>query len=379
MQANTPTSSLTLSDLPEDLRPEGERLKARYHALASDAGLLTEDGAMDLGKLEDFDTVKKVDFATLRALFETAEALAALGGLSHQALQQVLVRDGLDAKLKRSIENTVAASKKAYAAGAYGFSFNERKIRFDPARIPVIKEGLEAGSVNGVFVTAYPTLSQVAKIALRLKKDPEELLSMPVTEFLIEHFAARGGIVHEKVERTKAWKKLRWAHAGSPSISQRFEDAAAQFGFDPRKDFLDVDGRRTDRYDQTHAKVYGDLPVQQTVRDVAGTATITFTNVEKDGSRISKQLGTVDDPSFISLLLQNIDALNPVEFLAFAGSNCNPKRFNTYPDLNTVELLSGITKEGVARGDSGTVGIVMEVDFPQKRSGNFRARPVIRS
>lgn len=78
MQQSTPRADLTLADLPEDLRDEGARLKARYHALASDAGLLTEEGAMDVRKLDDLSFVKTANLGMLRDLLGTSEKLLLL-------------------------------------------------------------------------------------------------------------------------------------------------------------------------------------------------------------------------------------------------------------------------------------------------------------
>lgn len=91
-----PSTDLRIADLPEDLRDEGTRLRAEYYALLSRGGFLNDDGAVDLGLLQDLERVQSCDLATLRAIAETAEALANLEGpvrREYEELQAPFRRD----------------------------------------------------------------------------------------------------------------------------------------------------------------------------------------------------------------------------------------------------------------------------------------------
>lgn len=72
------SADLRIADLPPDLRAKGQALRDRYHALAAHAGLLTETGAVDLGKLDDLAFVKSAELAVLREIVATVEELERL-------------------------------------------------------------------------------------------------------------------------------------------------------------------------------------------------------------------------------------------------------------------------------------------------------------
>lgn len=140
-----PSSDLRIADLPEDVREDGERLKATYHALAADAGLLTEDGAMDLGKLGDLDTVKALNLETLRGIHAAAERLADLGSparLEHRALQEPFRKDCRLKEFRSSIFSDIA--------------FHHRFWPFQWAQVRMVERQSRGFITSAVFTAQGP-------------------------------------------------------------------------------------------------------------------------------------------------------------------------------------------------------------------------------
>lgn len=119
MQHAPLSSHLILANLPGDLRDEGARLRAEYFALLGEADLLTQDGAVDLGKLTDLGRVKSVNLATLRQIEAAAEGLAALDALRYRREEHTELQDPF--RLVCPIEE-YSSPEFAREAAAHGFS-----------------------------------------------------------------------------------------------------------------------------------------------------------------------------------------------------------------------------------------------------------------
>lgn len=85
----TPNSDLRIADLPEDAREEGARLRAVYLANLAEAGFLTTDGAVDLGRLSDIQAVRTADIRLLRDALAAAERLSVLDPRSSLRIDEV--------------------------------------------------------------------------------------------------------------------------------------------------------------------------------------------------------------------------------------------------------------------------------------------------
>ncbi len=328
----------------------------------------------------------------MKANEDTDRRLEIPGSWGVNELRQWLVTEGLESRLEGgSLEHWIARAETAYADGALGFPLDRTKIRFEVTaeKLARLKVGIEAGSISGAVVEAYPTLADLATPSgkpVRSAKELKRLRDMPITEFFAQHFGARAGALYEKDDRIREWKTLRWATDGGETISVRMLRESEARGLAPTE-WTAMNGSLTQGYKDAHKAVYEALPRQPRVSDRLGQARLVFTDVRTDVPQTTKLLtsnGTLsgvlqkDDLSFIRLVQEAAPLITPTEFLALASVLSDPKVTGSYIDPKTWELLDAITPSGAANGDSNSVGLRLGW-FGAEDSGEFsRARSAVR-
>jgi hypothetical protein len=138
-------------------------------------------------------------------------------------------------------------------------------------------------------------------------------------------------------------------------------------------------------YKADHAGVYADLDEQPTVQELLGTASMVFTNTERDVPKTGKILGADgittlaqgEGLSSIALLQNKVDTLSPAEHLALTTATSTPGDTCTYPDQETWVWLAGIDREHVANVNTYSVGLLLHWGAPQGSSSSGRVRSVV--
>lgn len=309
-------------------------------------------------------------------------------------LRQWLKSEGLEEKLEGgSLDHWLWRAMDAYADGALGFLFDHSAIRFEatPEKLARLKAGIETGLITGAVVVAYPTEEDLYK-AMRMtgrsarenRKRLKQILAMPVTEFLAEHFSCRSGILFEKEIRIKAWRELRWPTDDGESLRERFFAESKHASLDPAHW-----GTLVREYIEVHKDVYEELPPQPKLETRLGRAKLTFMDTRKEVPLTAKLLrsdGTVsiypqgEGLSFVRLLQEDVPLPTPTEFLALASILAEPKDPSTYPNPGTWEWLGAITPRHAACGDSFP-NFELELNWgaPEGAITANRARAVVHS
>jgi len=307
-------------------------------------------------------------------------------------LRQWLTTEGIESRLDGgSLEHWIAKAEAAYADGALGFRLDRARIRFEATaeKLAHLKNAIVTGSITGAVVEAYPTEADLAKPWGKPVRSADELMKlrdMPITEFLAEHFAARGGTLYEWPDRIREWRTLRWATDGGETIGARIVFQTLVRGLIPGR-WTAKDGSLTQTYKNIHEAVYEALPPQPKVKDRLGQATLAFTNVNKEVPQTTTLLRSDGSPSivsqgdglsFIQILRNEVSLISPTEFLALASVLSDPKIIGSYIDLRTWEWFDAITASCAAVGDSVSVGLDLCWNVPECSISNGRARPVVR-
>lgn len=303
-----------------------------------------------------------------------------------------LTTEGLESKLEGgSLEHWISRAEAVYADGALGFPIDRASIRFAPTpeKLTRLKAGIEAGSITGAIVEAYPTDADLRRRPGkpgRSAKELKKLRDMPITEFIAEHFAARGGTLYEKAHRIKEWRALRWATDSGETIRARMIRESQVRGLAPTE-WTAMNGSLTQEYKDAHKAVYEALPPQPKVSDRLGQATLVFTDVRTDVPQTTKLLGSNGTPSAVSqgaglsfaqLLRGNVPPITPTEFLALASALSDPKGIGSYIDPKTWEWFDAITASCAAGGDSASDGLSLDWGDPGSAGKDGRARSVVR-
>jgi hypothetical protein len=300
----------------------------------------------------------------------------------------------LDSRLEGgSFDAQIQKYVRACADGPLGFSVDVSAIEIpvNPAFLTKLRTGIEAGAINGIVLEAYPSATEMERIARasggkKWQKELERMQDLPLVDFLVEHFEKRGGTIVDKANRLATWRKLRTANHGGPPLWKLFKDGAAIRGIDPATGFI-KDGSRTPEYIQLHKDIHKDvLRPQSKLKDAAGQTHLTFTNVSRELDTTTKLLSASGIStqtqgtglSSIRLIQQEIDTITPTEFLALTGAMSDPKDIDTYPDPNTWEWLAAIEETSAAGAYSGSDGLRLSWGAPEDSASLSRARPVVR-
>jgi hypothetical protein len=293
----------------------------------------------------------------------------------------------LDAQLQKYV--------RGFADGEWGFQLDIATIEIpvSPESLDRLKEGIEADAINGVVVEAYPAQDEAIAI---VDKQPgifgvrgqkiNEMLDQTAVKFLAGHFEKRGKTIYDKANRLAKWETLRTTAANGSRLWKVFHDSAPLKGSTPAE-WVDASGGRTQKYIDLHKGVHdaGLLPPKK-VRDVAGTATLTFTNVKREVTEETKILGADgistleqgDDLTFVRLMQEKIDMLTPTESLALTSAICDPKKVGTYPAPATWEWIAGIDDTYAAGAFSLSDGLDLGWDIPVLSGSLDRVRSVVR-
>jgi energy-coupling factor transporter ATP-binding protein EcfA2 len=399
---------------------EAVTLVAKKAGTTNDVVLASLVGATAQERIREAQTLLKIEpsvlTATLNPAAETAPQTAPLAppkvvnrsiDLTRerwtvdelgQWLQTTLDSQGntLESRLEGgSLSVQLQKAHAAYRDGAWGFS-----VKLSQIEIPVsteylerVKQGIDAGAINGVVVEAYPTPEEVLRCIEKQSVDIhaaqealQRIMLMPTTEFLMNHFEHRGGTIYDRDTRIAKWAKFRSVAANGSRLWKVFQDSAPLKGSSP-KEWVDSFGSRTTKYIELHKAVYdAALVPQQKVSDVAGTATLTFTNVKREVTKKTKILGAdgvsslkQGDPlSFIRMLQEKVDTLTPAESLALTSAIVDPKKISTYPAPETYEWLAGIDDTYAALAFSNSDGLDAGWDDPEDSGSYCRVRSVVR-
>jgi energy-coupling factor transporter ATP-binding protein EcfA2 len=303
-------------------------------------------------------------------------------------LESRLEGGSLDAQL-----NQVRA---AYADGEWGFNVDISSIEIpvSPEYLRRLKEGIECGAINGVVVEAYPSSNEAFRMIE--KQSPmdvqqaqqafDRVMSLPAVEFLINHFEKRGVTIYEWDRRIAKWNTLRSVAVNGSPLWKVFHDSAPLTGSTP-SEWTDANGSRSPKYIELHKAVFdAGLMPPKNVSDVAGTATLTFTNVKREVTKKTKILGADgvstlkqgNDLTFVRMMQEKIDTLTPTESLALTSAIADPKKIETYPAPATWEWLASIDDTCAARACSGSGGLRLGWAAPGSSSSDFRVRSVVR-
>lgn len=303
-------------------------------------------------------------------------------------------RDGatLESKLEgRSLDAQVQKYARAFAEGERGFSFDPTTLRFqsETATLARLQKGLECGAITGLIIEAYPNAAALVAMAHRLSaEDPatelDRLLREPVVEFLIRHFQARGGKVNDAENRFAHWRTIKWPRNGKP-IWKLFHEQAAEHGRAIVVHHLNH-LTKWPAHEDDHADVYAALDDQPTVQDVLGTASLVFTNTERDVPKRGKVLGEVGiaklrqgpDLRFTALIQHRVDTLSPAEYLALVAATSTPANPSTYPDQDALVWLTGMDRRHAVRASSGAGRLDVDLDDPYDSRFGQRVRSVVR-
>lgn len=386
----TPSDAARGNSSSDGLRPgwggaDGSAEDSRARSVVRGTpGFADPDTAADVGLVEDEQPPAP------------AAALTLANSWSVEELKQWLVTEGLNDKLEGgTLEHWISRAEAAYRDGTLGFVTDPSKLRFpcDYATRARLKTGIEAGCINGAVVVAYPHDQQLWAIARRLaaknrtntQREHDALLDMPITVFLAEHFAGRGGTVYDKANRLNTWKMLRWP-TGSETLPALFKQASQRRGVDPAA-WVDRQNNRAAAYDQIHAEVYDNLSGQPLLKDVLGQTTLTFTDVRKDvpvTGNLLKDDGVLrtqrqgEGLSFIRLLRDDVSPTLPTEFLALSSVLADPATITSYPDVSSGERFAAITHSVAAGGNSLSGGLRLGWDEAELSNTDGRARSAVR-
>jgi MoxR-like ATPase len=311
-------------------------------------------------------------------------------------LQATLAADGdtLESKLEgKSFDKQVQKYVRGFADGTRGFALDLTKVRFphDALTLARLKEGIEAGAITGIVIEAYPDAAQLDTIANKVNPanpalERDKILRESVVDFLANHFQARTGKVWDIANRLAQWRKMKWPPRNGEPLWKAFHERAAQNGHDIATDYVDANGARTQAYKDDHAGIYADLDDQPIMQDMLGTVSVVFANTKRDVPKTSKILGADgitslthgEGLSSIALLQHKVDTLTPAEDLALAAAMSTPGDTNTYPDPKTWVWLAGIDPQYAAYAASGSVGLGLPWDGPERSNSDTRVRSVVR-
>jgi hypothetical protein len=292
---------------------------------------------------------------------------------------------------------------ESFADGSLGFDPDLARISFDlsPERERLLALGFESGALTGFILTAYPAREDLSRLLAaihtqenqRLIANPtyrkkaytlETLQQIPVTEFALRHFEARGGRIYSRDTRIATWALTRWPRDGKAlwktyaEITKRLKVTVDSW--------FDEGGGTTSDFAKVHEAVYRCLQPQQTLGDVLGTVELAFTNVAQEVSASAMMLTDTGlsalpqgkGTNFARLMESGIAPMNPPQFLALTTTIGDPDNPSTYPAPNwkTWEWLAGITATSVACGNSLSDGLNLDRDAPGT-FGNDRVRPVL--
>jgi hypothetical protein len=292
-------------------------------------------------------------------------------------LESRLEGGSLDAQLQKCV--------RAFADGEWGFQVDVGKVEIpvSPEFLDRLKEGIECGAINGAVIEAYPTIGDIPQQTRPAEFD--RIWKASAAEYLAEHFEKRGGTIYERDRRTAKWKTLRSVAAHGSPLWKVFHDSAPLKGSTP-SEWVDANGSRTPKYIELHKAVHdAGLLTPKKVCDVAGTATLTFTNVKREVTKKTKLLGADgvsalkqgDDLTFVRMMQEKIDTLTPTESLALTSAIADPKKIGTYPAPATWEWLAGID-DTYAGACSRSGGLRLGWAAPEDSSSDCRVRSVVR-
>jgi hypothetical protein len=387
---SSPTNSPDHSDRPElsDETPEVQLSRVRNRVQAKlDA---TNATVADLTK-----TLDVIDVAEGRVNPERARERWTLDQLRHW-LSAKRAPDGatLESKLEGgSLDAQVQQYARALAEGPRGFELDLTKLRFphDAPTLARLQEGIECGAITGLVIEAYPDAAQLKAIAAKVNPadsdtELDKMQGESGVDFLAKHFQARDGKLYDAASRLAKWRTMKWpSRSGSP-LWKAFHERAAENGHDTATDYLDANGARTREYKKDHAEIYADLDDQRTVQDLLGTASLVFTNTQRDVPKTSKILGAHgvttlaqgQGLSSIALMQHKVDTLSPAEELALASATSTPANTSTYPDPNTWVWLAGIDREYAVLAYSHSDGLCLGWGAPGDSASGCRVRSVVR-
>lgn len=155
-----PASDLRIADLPEDLRPEAERLKAEYHALAMEANLLNPAGEYEPQRLDDFVFVEQSDLDALTKLAAIGEELLNLASPLRREYE------AFDPAIKRLVPVDEVLSP-AFAADAASRGFTPVQwvgVQVLERQRPLSTSGCKPLGSHGLFFPKDLVLSNVKEL-----------------------------------------------------------------------------------------------------------------------------------------------------------------------------------------------------------------------
>lgn len=312
-------------------------------------------------------------------------------------LREWLGAQDLEGRLEGgSLEYWIRRAIVAYGDGPWGFRVRPDRIRFDASRSSLhrLKAGIEMGVISGAVVEAYPSEEEVQRIALfgaatrreaLAKRDT--LLELAVMEFLGEHFVKRGGLACSDPEYLAALRSFRWPNSGA-ELPERFRMLSAARNLDPTAWLDDRGQETTDEFLHLHRNVYEDLPPQRKLKELLGSATLSFIDTREnvpvsapvlraDGSHGAMSQGV--GLSSLRLLLNDMPAPTPTQIQALFAL-ADPKRVMSYPDPTTWEWTCALADSYVVTADSLAgeqhLGLAGPWSYPENSRSDGRVRAV---
>lgn len=307
-------------------------------------------------------------------------------------LERHLEGGSFDAQLNRSVA--------AYASGEWSFSvaLDQVRVQVAPALLQKLHTGISMGAITGAVINAYPPVVDVeswVRKALCAASDADRqratdtILDMSDVEFLIRHFQRRGGLVSDLDQRLAMWTRFRSTGGNDEPLCDVVHTCAYRAGLPPYR-WFDRFGYPSTHWRELQRAVVTDLVPRPKLRDVAGTASLTFTDVRQDAEPRGTLVGAeglvaADAPRFFQeLLREKVDLLTPAEFLALTTATSDPLRPYTYPAQTSGEWLAGMTEDAFAwaysesRRDGHRSGLTLSWKRPHETAQPARARSAIR-
>lgn len=223
----------------------------------------------------------------------------------------------------------------------------KRRLERIKAEAEALERELECEEqrTDGLVAERFTTTAGRTGVVLTIPKDAPDV---PILEYLIRAFIARGGRVWDAEERIKVWREARF------DLVTPLED----FGEDNAEDLYNV------------------LEEQPSAEDYAGCTLIWVVPTDQD-------VETHAGRSFMRLLKEKVNVLDPVAFLALALSSPDITDPATYPSWKYWELLGGLVDQhdsvSALGGDSNSGGLNLSWTTPGNSNSYYRARSVVRS
>lgn len=206
------------------------------------------------------------------------------------------------------------------------------KVNIDKLRAFIASVGAKESSP--IIAERFITTSGKTGIYVRFPDEVEDP-DMPVTEYMIRAFIARGGKVWDAENRIKVWKSLRWPTSGSPLWNVL-------------------------KGSENYKIAYKQLPEQPTIGDLLSTEHVKL-------MRIEQNVNDGESMSFVDAMKKERDFPSPIHMLGLFLSLEDPLAVSAYFARYAWEWVGALTADAfVAELHSGVGDVFLDWDDPAR-------------